>query len=75
MENGELSDDEVAARDRAYADYLSSVADRLPERLNVRFLLWPEGQIAVSCGHARIERYAIEDTTRTDHRNEVAVLA
>jgi hypothetical protein len=40
----------------------------------VRFLLWPEGEIEIRCRDLFIDWHPIEDTTRSDHRNEVRIL-
>jgi hypothetical protein len=164
-QDGELSDEEAEARDPAYAAYVRSIADRLPERLRafalateaamsvhdalvdqadldiaagriellllngdlqagygklrltfldaelvepsverlrdlltnrrteflrqeleldetlpatpygIRFLLWPEGQIAIRCRDLQIEWHSIEDNSRSDYRNEVRISA
>lgn len=40
-------------------------------RLELRFLLWPNGEIAVRCAALTTAWHPIEDDTRTDFANEV----
>jgi hypothetical protein len=40
----------------------------------IRFLLWPEGEIEIRCRDLLIDWHPIEDTTRSDHPNEVRIL-
>ena len=40
-------------------------------RLEVRFLLWPDGEIAIRCSDVQAQWAPISDTTRTDARREL----
>ena len=51
------------------------LAEGASASLELRFLLWPEGQIAIACRDIHVSWSAIEDRTRSDHRNEVLVLS
>jgi hypothetical protein len=44
-------------------------------RLEVRFLLWPEGELVIRCSDLTTEWQAIADDTRADHQNEVVHVA
>lgn len=44
-----------------------------PPRFEIRFLLWPEGQIAIRCSDLQPSRTAAGEMARSDHRNQVLV--
>jgi hypothetical protein len=41
------------------------------ERLEIRFLLWPQGEIGIQCAGLTTAWHPIADDTRTDYGNEV----